>query len=357
MNGLIKKGLTEESRAKLLVEYWKQNTAVQQHFNDISMKVRNFAIVIYSGFLTAVALSLHKGVFVNIFGLDVSAAFMFAIAGAITTQLIHFMDTHWYHKMLKGAVGTSLVIEGEIKKALKVPQLSEEISRASQEVYLLKFLGITFPISPKPKLKIFSEVKADSTYRHMVFYRWLIFVILIIGSLSLFSQPLEHNDTVKYNGKPVINNLINFGNKNTSETYDEIEKCFLNKLINKERINDLLIQAKDIYFSSDESLINLDFKNNKKNLDEIVRIVLKHSDYNFKIEGAASFIGGLEYNADLGFKRAESLKLLLIKNGVRKEYLLISSIGEQQVIKPLDKVNELRSVSIRVHEPISKCNE
>lgn len=189
--------LTKNERTTHLVEYWKQTTLVQQHFNDISMKVRNFAIVIFSGFLTAVGLSIHNGIYVELFNLRFSAGIIFALAGAFVTQLIHFMDTYWYHVFLKGAVGTTMKIEAEINHILKIEKLAGDISSQSQNVTIMSLFGlIHFPVGAnltgdsiyiKFKKVFFKEVKVDSTLRHKIFYRWLIVIILLTGFGSLFT--------------------------------------------------------------------------------------------------------------------------------------------------------------------------
>jgi hypothetical protein len=201
--------LTKNERTTHLIEYWKQITLVQQHFNDISMKVRNFAIVIFSGFLTGVGLSIHKGVFVEVFGFKFSAGIIFALAGAFVTQLIHFMDTYWYHVFLKGAVDTSIKVEKEINEILKIEKLADDISSQSQNVKVLSLFGlIHLPIGAQReadgiyfKLRkiFFKEIKVDSTLRHKIFYRWLILIIAATGIGSLFatSPQVSNKDLIE----------------------------------------------------------------------------------------------------------------------------------------------------------------
>lgn len=182
--------LSSHEKASLLMDYWKQTSDVQQHFNDVSIKLRNFAVVVFSGFLTGVGLSIHKDISISLFGESISAGVLFAIAGVVATQLIHFMDTYWYHVFLKGAVSTSSEIEKEIKDVLGVKELSDGISASSQNVCVTSLFGmIHFPIGWSElysKFLIFKSVKVDSTLRHKIFYRWLIAVFFVIGSGCLF---------------------------------------------------------------------------------------------------------------------------------------------------------------------------
>ncbi|MUH73633.1 SH3 domain-containing protein [Psychrosphaera haliotis] len=192
----VPSSIQPHERATLLVEIWKQSTQVQQHFNDVSMKVRKFAIVIFSAVLTGIGLSIHKSVFLQIFSFEISAAVLFAFAGAFVTQLIHFMDTYWYHIFLKSAVDETLKIENKIKPLLKIEKLSDGISKASQSVQVISLLGlIHLPIGYKEmfiKIRLnwlFKAKNVDSSTRHAIFYRWLIMLMILAGLLSAFIEP------------------------------------------------------------------------------------------------------------------------------------------------------------------------
>ena len=238
--------LTLNERTTHLVEYWKQTTLVQQHFNDISMKVRNFAIVIFSGFLTGVGLSIHNGIFVELIGFKFSAGIIFSFAGAFVTQLIHFMDTYWYHVFLKGAVTSSVRVEKEINEILKIDKLADGISSQSQNVSIISLFGIIhFPIGAnfsgdsyyiKFKRLFFKEVKVDSTLRHKIFYRWLIVIILLTGVGSLFTTiPNDKNHAVRADEKAKIINISGFFNyPMRDEKLNELNE--VNEVNNKEYV-------------------------------------------------------------------------------------------------------------------------
>ncbi len=196
MDGIQNDGedkLTLNERASLLLDYWKQISNVQQHFNDVSMKLRNFAVVVFSGFLTGVGLAIHKGICISLFQYQVSAGVLFALAGLIATQLIHFMDTYWYHVFLKGAVSTSMSIESEIKKILNVKELSDGICSSSHSVCVVSIFGkVHLPIGWKEYLKDIPGmrlVEVDSTKRHKIFYRWLLVIFIATGIGCLFTHP------------------------------------------------------------------------------------------------------------------------------------------------------------------------
>ena len=93
-------GMRVEERAKLLMEAWKKTVDVQQHFNDTEMRIRNLALTII-GAVVAFARVLdvggdHSGHLVN-------PGLLF-LALTVLVGAFWFMDRHWYHRLLLGAV-------------------------------------------------------------------------------------------------------------------------------------------------------------------------------------------------------------------------------------------------------------
>jgi hypothetical protein len=99
--------MTDDERAKLLVEAWKKTVDVQQHFNDIEMRVRNLALTIL-GAVVAFAK------FLDLRGEGAAAVlpqgFLF-IALVVLIAAFWFMDKHWYHRLLMGAVMEGAALE------------------------------------------------------------------------------------------------------------------------------------------------------------------------------------------------------------------------------------------------------
>lgn len=216
--------LTLNERASLLLEYWKQTSNVQQHFNDVSMKLRNFAVVVFSGFLTGVGLAIHKNISITVFNFDVSAGVLFAAAGMFATQLIHFMDTYWYHVFLKGAVTASASIEKEIKEILGVTELSDGISNSSQQVCVVSVLGmLPLPkgwsqwMEKRPFSWVLKKEKVDSTKRHKIFYRGLLLIFLITGIGSMFTHPIDNSQ----NKIPPENKAVSIFHINTPPEFND----------------------------------------------------------------------------------------------------------------------------------------
>ena len=119
--------MTEEERTKLLLEAWKKTVDVQQHFNDIEMHVRNLALTIL-GAVVAFAK------FLDLKNEGTSAVLpqgMLFLALTVLIAAFWFMDKHWYHRLLMGAVREGAHLEKTLT-GLGVPiTLGANISAAS----------------------------------------------------------------------------------------------------------------------------------------------------------------------------------------------------------------------------------
>ncbi len=89
---------------KLAVEAWKKTVDVQQHFNDLELRVRNFAITFTAAVLGLVGWALKEGMD------SLLPAGLLAI-GTLGWLAFYLMDRHWYHRFLDGAVAHGQGIE------------------------------------------------------------------------------------------------------------------------------------------------------------------------------------------------------------------------------------------------------
>jgi len=165
---------------------WEKTVDVQQHFNDLSLKVRGLAITVLGAILSAVALSLKEQVkgesgWANVPPL-VPALLIVAIVSWIAFWL---MDQFWYHRFLKGAVSHGLEIEASLQSELPEIRLTRAIGAASAA----KVFGV--------------QMKSDS--KLATFYLLILFVLTIalFGSIYLTSlrSESEHAAPFKENTK------------------------------------------------------------------------------------------------------------------------------------------------------------
>src|SRR5262245_38636337 len=96
---------------KLRVEAWKTTIQVQQHFNDIEMKIPCLAITVLTAVLAAAAVAIKNGTRLDLgwFCLPLGSALLFV--GLVTWLLFYFVDKIWYHRLLLGAVNHGKALE------------------------------------------------------------------------------------------------------------------------------------------------------------------------------------------------------------------------------------------------------
>jgi hypothetical protein len=156
-----RRGDNSNDSSKLLLEAWKQTVAVQQHFNDIELRIRNYAITLL-GALFGVAAYAFK-----------EHAPRMVVEGLLFASLIlcyafYFMDRHWYHRLLLGAVKHGQSIE----------------DRAPSELGLTKAIGDASPVKVwwrKKQLHSDDKIKA--------FYGFIAFAIAVMALLVFLLSP------------------------------------------------------------------------------------------------------------------------------------------------------------------------
>jgi HAD superfamily hydrolase (TIGR01549 family) len=168
-----RKSLTKEDK-KAVVEAWKKTIDVQQHFNDLEMRIRNFALTITAAILGAVGLGVSQNGF--------SAAFFWygslLTGGGLGVWIaFYFMDRHWYHRLLYGAVRHGEYIEERCRIMLPELLLTNRISQYSPS----QRLGRVFH----------SGDKLDFFYSLVAFGLLFVFVFLLSSALNVSATTPE----------------------------------------------------------------------------------------------------------------------------------------------------------------------
>lgn len=88
--------VTDKEKVDLAVDAWKTTVSVQQHFNDLELRIRNFAITFAAAVLGLVGLALKE---------DPKSLLPAALLGIGTMAWAAFylMDRLWYHRFLDAA--------------------------------------------------------------------------------------------------------------------------------------------------------------------------------------------------------------------------------------------------------------
>lgn len=130
-------GSDDGERIQLALETWKKTVDVQQHFNDLEMRIRNFAITVVGALLAAVGFKYQQGLEVDLLGFRIPAALGFVFAAIFAWLAFFSMDRYWYHVFLRGAVRHASIIEDEFFNDIPGIGLGKTISSVSGDVRIL----------------------------------------------------------------------------------------------------------------------------------------------------------------------------------------------------------------------------
>ncbi len=112
-----------DSRTARVVDIWKKAVEVQQHFNDIELRIRNYVITLVVAVLGAAGIAVKE----HLPGL----ASVVVLFGGVGVFLFWMMDALWYHRLLIGAVSQTQFIEHRFGRHLPELSLTEAIGKAS----------------------------------------------------------------------------------------------------------------------------------------------------------------------------------------------------------------------------------
>jgi hypothetical protein len=151
------------------IEVWKKIVDVQQHFNDLELRIRNFALIVTGAFLGLGGYAIKDGGFVSIGGQNISSAALIVGASLLPLVAFYLMDRLWYHRLLDGAVHAGISAESELNTLGVVVGLGAKISQTSP--FMLPFF----------KLKVHSRHKMDGFYGLLGVAIFILTVTLALG--------------------------------------------------------------------------------------------------------------------------------------------------------------------------------
>lgn len=102
----------EHQKLLALIEVWKQTVQVQQHFNDLGLRIRNLALTLLVAVFGAAALALRERIQIVVWGTQLSLASALLLVGLVGWLAFYFIDRFWYHKLLVGFVVHGEALEG-----------------------------------------------------------------------------------------------------------------------------------------------------------------------------------------------------------------------------------------------------
>jgi FMN phosphatase YigB (HAD superfamily) len=183
---------SRSDRATLAFTAWEKTVDVQQHFNDLEMTIRNFAITLFAGVIGAIGLCIKDGLEIHIGPVVIPAATIVGFLGAGAWMMFYFMDQHWYHVFLRAAGQHAKTIETRWASLYPEIELSTRISEASTYQF--------------PRWKPVQSTWT-STQRLRLFYYTGAVVLILIGLLAIFIDAREKPDdalNVRVAGAPKV---------------------------------------------------------------------------------------------------------------------------------------------------------
>lgn len=113
------------------VQIWKKTVDVQQHFNDIEMKIRSLAMTFVVALVGAVGFSIKEKLTIGAGEKTIFLPTVLLFAGFLIWLFFWFMDRQWYHRLLYGSVKQGMLIENKLKQKGYEISLTDSIGQES----------------------------------------------------------------------------------------------------------------------------------------------------------------------------------------------------------------------------------
>lgn len=109
-----------------------------------------------------------------------------------------------------------------------------------------------------------------------------------------------------------------------------------------------VVELKDVFFAFDSDVLDA---SSDAMLDEIAAFLLRHREVIVEVGGHTDDVGGEEYNVNLSFRRAESVKRALMQRGIDESHIKTAGYGSSKPLKDND-TEEGRAVNRRIEMKI-----
>jgi len=174
----------DDKRLAITVDVWKYVVSVQMHFNDMEMRIRNLYFTILAASFGLLGVVQGKEIEIAIVGVKISVMLFVVLAIILISMLFYFMDRHWYHRLLQGAVAQAAAIETQYAAVLPEIQLGSKISKASPVEFkgaIWKWIFFFIRDSEfRENSRLHSDQKIEVLYKSVI---WVAVAIIIIYGL------------------------------------------------------------------------------------------------------------------------------------------------------------------------------
>jgi hypothetical protein len=122
---------TQKAICDKTFDAWKTAVDVQQHFNQLELQIRNFAVTLLAAVIGAMAFAFKEHYVIAFGAATFSVAVPILCAGIIGWLAFYFMDRFWYHRLLVAAVMHAVEIEKQSETSMPELGLSRAIGKGS----------------------------------------------------------------------------------------------------------------------------------------------------------------------------------------------------------------------------------
>lgn len=171
------------------IKLWEKAVDVQQHFNDISWRIRALGLTVLTFTFGAVGVAYSGAEPIEVLGRLVNPAFLVPGIGFFLWVAFWFTDAGWYHKLLVGAVKDAMRIE----KLLRANGVDASLGTAIGDESPIRFYrrqSAADRIAHLPRVpRQFrgAEAKLHSKHKLHLFYGSIAALLLVTG-VVLFAQ-------------------------------------------------------------------------------------------------------------------------------------------------------------------------
>lgn len=249
-----------EDDKKNIIEIWKNVVETQRHFNDIEIRIRNFAITIFTFFLAGIGFCIKENVIISKFGFSFPFASLVSLIGVVVIFAIFFMDKHWYHRLLEASVSQGIIIEKSLSSIYPQINLTTIIKSKSPIKFFKKF---PFELHSAGKLRLFYLLLAIP---FLVSFFVLAFCnndLILNSELNYIKNNSKRITLQTINKLPPLPGLIIILEKNGSLFYVKETDNLLNFVQSYSKTDSLAIRDKKAFYS--ESKIA------RKELEELIK--------------------------------------------------------------------------------------
>lgn len=149
-----------------VITIWQKTIDVQQHFNDIELRIRNIALTTFTFIVGGIGFLEKEKYSANIQDFEIPYSSALALVGIIIMSGFFYMDRAWYHKLLIGAVKQGLFIEKKWGNLLPEIKLTHSIGNESPHSF-------------------WGKIKVHSKNKYYIFYGLFFFTLLFTALIFL----------------------------------------------------------------------------------------------------------------------------------------------------------------------------